>query len=474
MRHGIGLRTLAGLAVAALTSVTSTLFAGGTPLTTELVANGLARPDFVTHAPGDFDRIFIVEQRSGSTGRIRIVDLATDTLLATPFLSISGVNTSSEQGLLGLAFHPDYDNNGYFYVYYTSNALGSNRTHVVRYSVSANPNIADASSAQTVLLISQPFTNHNGGWMGFGPNDGYLYIGTGDGGDACDPGQRAQDITNQLLGKMLRIDVDGDDFPADPDKNYAIPASNPFVGITGDDEIWAYGLRNPWRCDFDDETGDLYIADVGQNAREEIDFQPASSTGGENYGWDCREGTGCAVSISFQCSGTSVGCSCTGVSSVDPIQEYTHGSGCSISGGVVYRGCKIPDLAGTYFYADHCSNTIWSFRGPAVADFEVRTAELDPPGALSITGISSFGEDAYGEVYICDLFGGEVFRIVANNGAGFAGDDCDMNGIADSCEILDGSSADANSNGIPDVCESAPCPWDCTPPGGNGIVNIDD
>ena len=246
----------------------------GEALTTELVVSGLARPVQVVAAPNDYDRIFIVEQRSGSTGRIKIFNLDTGTLNSTPFLSVS-VNTSSEQGLLGLAFHPNYESNGYFYVNYTA----SGGTYIKRYTVSSNPDIADSSSAYTIMNISQPYSNHNGGWLGFGP-DGYLYIGTGDGGSGGDPGNRAQDITNQKLGKMLRIDVDGG-------SPYAIPSDNPFVGVTGDDEIWAYGLRNPWRCNFDRATGDLWIGDVGQNAYEEITFQPASSNGGENYGWRC-------------------------------------------------------------------------------------------------------------------------------------------------------------------------------------------
>ncbi|MEM7228436.1 MAG: PQQ-dependent sugar dehydrogenase [Planctomycetota bacterium] len=474
MRKAIATRLTAGLLLAASTA---TAMAGGTPLTTERVASGLARPLYVTHAPGDFDRAFIVEQRSGTTGRIRILNLNTGTVNATPFLSVPSVSTSSEQGLLGLAFHPDYQNNGEFFIYYTTNS-GGNAAIVQKHTVSANPDIANATG-DTILRMPQPFTNHNGGWMGFGPNDGYLYIGTGDGGSACDPGERSQDITNQLLGKMLRIDVDGDDFPTDSLRDYSIPADNPFVGVTGDDEIWAYGLRNPWRCAFDRETGDLYMADVGQNAREEVNVQLASSTGGENYGWDCEEGLVCA-SVSFQCNSFDNGCGCGAAGLVDPVFQYTHGQGCSITGGNVYRGCAIPDLAGTYFLGDHCSNTIWSFEGVNAANVQIRTAELDPP-SFAIGSISGFGEDAYGEMYICDLFGGEVFKIVADNAAGFAGPDCNMNGIADACEVLDGTEADVDGNEIPDVCEEPviTCPWDCTPDNGdgtfgNGVVNIDD
>ena len=250
----------------------------GTGFTSIRLVTGLARPVQVVAPPNDFDRIFIVEQRSGSTGRIRIFNLDTNTLNSTPFLSLT-VSTSSEQGLLGLAFHPNYDQNGQFYVNYTAS---NGDTYIKRYTVSSNPDIADSGSGYTIMTIDQPYTNHNGGWLGFGP-DGYLYIGTGDGGSGGDPGNRAQDITNQKLGKMLRIDVDGG-LP------YSNPPSNPFVGITGDDEIWAYGLRNPWRCSFDSETGDLWMGDVGQNAYEEVSFQPVTSTGGENYGWRCYEG----------------------------------------------------------------------------------------------------------------------------------------------------------------------------------------
>ncbi|HIN09115.1 MAG TPA: sugar dehydrogenase [Phycisphaerales bacterium] len=364
---------------------------GDVPLSTELVVNGLTRPVQVVAPPNDYDRIFIVEQRSGSTGRIKIFNLDTGTLNSTPFLSVS-VNTSSEQGLLGLAFHPNYAQNGYFYVNYTA----SGGTYIKRYTVSSNPDIADSGSAYTIMSFSQPYSNHNGGWLGFGP-DGYLYIATGDGGSGGDPGNRAQDITNQRLGKLLRIDVDGG-------SPYAVPPDNPFVGVTGDDEIWAYGLRNPWRCNFDRETGDLWIGDVGQNAYEEVTFQPASSNGGENYGWRCYEGNHSYNTSGCPSSGTMV----------FPIWEYSHSSGCSITGGAIYRGSAIPSLQGTYFFADYCTSKIWSLRydGSAVYDYQDRTSELDPSGSTSISSIVGFGEDAAGEMYICDL-NGEVFRITA-------------------------------------------------------------
>ena len=271
--------------------------------------------------------------------------------------------------------------------------------------MSNDPEVADPGSALILLTIFQPFSNHNGGWIGFGPNDGFLYISTGDGGSAGDPGNRAQDITNQLLGKMLRIDVDGNDGPGG---NYGIPAGNPFVGITGDDEIWAYGLRNPWRSSFDRATGDLYIADVGQNAWEEIDFQPADSTGGENYGWRCYEGD-----HTFNAGGCP-----PAKTMVFPIHEYSHALGRSLTGGYVYRGCAIPTLDGTYFFADYVFTRLWSFSydGNNVSNFTSRFAELSPSSdGFAINQISSFGEDARGELYIVDQgsgFDGQVFKVV--------------------------------------------------------------
>jgi glucose/arabinose dehydrogenase len=382
--------------------------ATGADLTTQRLVTGLARPVFVCAAPGDSDRIFIVEQRSGSTGRIRVFDRTTNSLLSTPFLSMT-VSTASEQGLLGMAFHPDYASNGYFFVNYT-NSGGS--TVIARYTVSgSNPNVASPSSATTVMTISQPYTNHNGGCIQFGP-DGYLWIGTGDGGSGGDPGNRAQDITGQLLGKMLRINVDS--LP------YTSPASNPFVGTTGDDEIYSYGWRNPWRFSFDSLTGDFYSADVGQNAWEEVDVVGGSDGIGGNFGWRCYEGdhtyntSGCPSSSTM----------------IFPVHEYAQGGSpyrCSITGGVVYRGSEIPDLQGTYFFGDYCSNQIWSFvwdGGGGINSLQDRTSEL-APNAGSIASISSFGEDADGNIYICDL-GGEVFVIQADapTGACCVGTSC--------------------------------------------------
>ncbi len=381
------------------------------------VASGLSRPLYVTTPAADTGRLFIVEQH---TGRIRIMNLDAGAVNPTPFLDIDGLSTGNEQGLLGLAFHPDYATNGFFYVNFTQT---DGTTVIRRYQVSANnPDIADPSTATTVMTYAQPFSNHNGGWLGFGP-DGYLYIASGDGGSGNDPGNRAQDITDQKLGKLLRIDVNGDDFPADPARNYAIPNDNPFVGAAGDDEIWAYGLRNPWRPSFDRLTGDLYIADVGQNQVEEINFQPASSRGGENYGWRVMEGTRCNI------SGDPL--PCNDPDFIRPIHEYTHSGppdgGFSITGGYVYRGPIVP-LQGIYFFADYVSNQIWSFRFDGVnkTDFANRTAEL-AADVGTVRSISSFGEDALGNLYITNLDDGEVFKIVCESErSGDFDADCDI------------------------------------------------
>jgi glucose/arabinose dehydrogenase len=390
--------------------------AAGAGIAVKRVASALDRPLYVTAPPGDTGRLFIVEQH---TGRIKILNLGTGVINATPFLDIDGLATGNEQGLLGLTFDPNYAANGFFYVNFTQT---NGTTNIRRYQVSASdPDVADAASSTTVMTYAQPFSNHNGGWLGFGP-DGFLYISSGDGGSGNDPGNRAQDITDQRLGKILRIDINDDDFPADATRNYAIPADNPFVGRIGDDEIWAYGLRNPWRPSFDRLTGDLYIADVGQNQREEINFQPASSRGGENYGWRVMEGTRCNIPGDLL--------PCDDASFTPPIHEYSHTSapdgGFSVTGGYVYRG-PIPDLQGIYFFADYVSSQIWSFRfdGTNKTDFANRTAEVSAD-AGSVQSISSFGEDASGNLYIVDL-DGEVFRIVCPSlRTGDFDEDCDI------------------------------------------------
>jgi len=407
------------------------------------IVEGLANPVYVTHAPGDPDRLFVLEQNTGS---IRIVDLSTGTIDPTPFLTVTGLVSGGEQGLLGLAFHPEYAENGQLFVYYT-NAGGD--LALVRYTADPdNPNLAVAASAQPVLTIAHPGqTNHNGGWIGFGP-DGYLYVAVGDGGGSNDPNGNGQN-TDALLGKILRLDVDGDAFPADPLKTYAIPADNPFAGATpGADEVWHYGLRNPFRASFDRETGALYIGDVGQGAWEEVDYA-APGAKALNYGWDIREGAH---------GGTLPG-------AVDPIHEYGHvgapNGGNVITGGYVYRG-PIESFQGVYFFADFGSRQIWSFRydGTTKTEHTNRTASL-VPDAGTIGPVSSFGEDAVGNLYIVD-HAGEVFRLGVGPGTGgqpalFSGaaNTVNLNAVTDGA-YLPGSQYDAgNGNDVVTLPDSA-------------------
>ena len=385
------------------------------------VASGLSDPVFVTHAPGETDRMFVLEQGSAGTARIKTLDQSTGA--TSTFLTITGLQTGGERGLLGLAFHPDYANNGHFYVNVTDNG----RTEIRRYTADGDPSTATSasvSSVQNVISFNQPFSNHNGGWIGFNPqiNPGdpqYLYIASGDGGSGGDPQNNSQTITNNLLGKMLRIDVDGDDFPASSTSNYAIPNDNPFVGVAGDDEIWAYGLRNHWRNSFDRNTGDLWMGDVGQGAREEINFQPASSTGGENYGWRVLEGTNC-----FDNSATDGNPRCNDPSLVDPIYEYNHNGGqfggFSVTGGYVYEG-QADRFDGQYFFSDFLTNRLWSI-DPYAVDPSASVLNRDsvlPENISSLNGVSSFGEDGNGEMYVVSYNNGRIYRVETTSQSAF-------------------------------------------------------
>ena len=342
----------------------------------QTVASGLSSPVLAVSPSGD-TRLFIVEK----TGRIRILE--NGSLLTRPFLDVSGlVSKGSEQGLLGLAFHPDYAVNGRLFINYTD---GSGDTRIAEYVASADPNRADVASRREILFVDQPSSNHNGGMIGFGP-EGYLWIGMGDGGGSGDPSENAQN-PNTLLGAMLRIDVDG----ASP---YGIPPDNPYADGGGRPEIWSNGLRNPWR--FTHDGGNVYIGDVGQNAWEEINVVGAGVPG-VNYGWNPTEGAHCFDPPS--------GCSVAGLTL--PVLEYGHSEGCSVTGGFVYRGSAIPGLQGHYFYGDFCSGWIRSFvYGGAVTNATDWTSELGTVGSLS-----SFGVDALGEIYVLSL-SGTVSKIV--------------------------------------------------------------
>ena len=379
--------------------------AEGIPLLLELFASGLDNPVSITNAGAGDGRLFVNEKE----GRIRIVQ-AEGRLVSEPFLDISGrVTSEGEEGLLGLAFHPNYASNGYFFVNYTNLTKNVRRTRISRYRVSDDPNLADPNSEDILLTVIQPASNHNAGDIHFGP-DGYLYIPLGDGGGGGDQDNNAQNLVT-ILGKIVRIDVDSldgnlaADCPGIGSGNYRIPAKaptpNPFIDTLGAcDEIWATGLRNPWRSSFDRLTGDFYIGDVGQNQREEIDFQPEDSRGGENYGWRCYEG-----SSPFNL---------TGCGSIDsyrfPIFDYAHieatdrCSG-SVTGGYVYRGSKYPSLYGRYFLVDFCQGTFWDLE--RVGDIWRPTEHLNVKEA----GYSAFGQDSQGEIYLANMFNGNLYRL---------------------------------------------------------------
>lgn len=340
-------------------------------------ATGFTNPVEITHA-GD-SRLFVVQQG----GLIKIVN-ANGTTNATPFLNLSSIiSTGGERGLLGLAFHPNYATNGYFFVNYTNTA---GNTVIARYSVSANPNVA--STTGTILMtITQPFSNHNGGSIKFGP-DGYLYIGMGDGGSGGDPGNRSQNISDNL-GKMLRIDVNSSVAPF-----YTNPTTNPYVGIAGNDEIWAIGLRNPWKFSFNRLNGDLWIADVGQNAIEEIDkiSSPLPNTG-INFGWRCYEGnstyntTGCAAASTM----------------TFPFTQYARSGGaCSVTGGYVYTGTLYPNFQNKYFFTDYCDDKIRMVNSAGT---------ITTTSSFSGNSFATFGEDVAGELYVAGISSGIIFKI---------------------------------------------------------------
>jgi glucose/arabinose dehydrogenase len=342
-------------------------------------ASGFAQPVQVVHAGDGSGRLFVVERG----GTVRIV--ADGETASGEFLDIGNRITTGhgEQGLLGIAFPPDYAEKGHFYANYTDTG---GDTVVSRFPLSDDPDRADEAGEQMLLQVEQPAGNHNGGQIAFGP-DGYLYIGLGDGGGGGDPDQNGQN-RDTLLGTILRIDVENGS------EDYAVPESNPF----GTD-VWAYGLRNPWRFSFDRDTGDLYIADVGQQFIEEINVQPADSGGGENYGWNIMEGSQCFSSASCDQSGLTL-----------PVAEYDHQDGdCSITGGYVYRGAQYPDLNGIYLYGDFCSGKLWGLR---------RGDDGWESELLRETGfsISTFGEDRQGEVYVADYASGTVYRVQQSGG----------------------------------------------------------
>lgn len=378
-------------------------------ITASRVASGLTLPVFAGAPTGEQDRLFVVEL----TGAIRVLDLNSNLLLATPFLDLSGVIAAGgEEGLLGLAFDPQFNQNGFIYVNFIN---ASHDTESRRYQVSAaDANKIDPATATTIIVIDQPDgrSNHKGGWLGFGP-DNYLYAALGDGGGGGDPDNLSQN-PDSLLGKMLRLDVRSDAFPSDPARNYAIPADNPFLGTAGADEIWALGLRNPWRNGFDRGLGDLYIADVGQNAWEEVDI----GAPGANYGWRRYEGPGDFSPTTELSIGVLT----------HPVYFYDRSVGQSITGGYVYRGSS-EGLHGQYFFADFSQGQLFTlqFYGSAWVATE-RTSQI-VPDAGRINNLSSFGEDGLGNLYAVDI-DGDIFRLMPSVVS------------ADQTDILDGQGGD--------------------------------
>jgi glucose/arabinose dehydrogenase len=373
-----------------------------------IVTSGIVNPMFATSPPGDPNRLFVAER----SGQIRVIDLRTNTLAPTPYLSIP-VSTEGERGLLGMAFDPNFATNGRFYVNYSAPAGADVGDQVIaRYEANGDPMTATTANPTELRMLrldrpSATTNNHNGGWIGFSPNNpDNLYIAVGDGGGSNDTFNTAQSLAS-LHGKMLRIDVNN----PSGGRNYGIPAGNPFAAGGGAPEIWAVGLRNPWRDSFDRATGDLWIADVGQNAREELDFQPAGATGGLNYGWAFREG---------DIAGPKAPPTPT-PATVEPIHVLTRSEGASITGGYVYRG-GIASLQGTYIFGDFITGRTWSFEydGTTLSELTERTTQLDPDGAGGFSWASrlaSFAEDANGELYMVALTTpnggtGAIYRIV--------------------------------------------------------------
>ncbi|HMN40333.1 MAG TPA: PQQ-dependent sugar dehydrogenase [Phycisphaerales bacterium] len=393
------IRTLTGAAV--LCSAAAAL--ATPPARLVRFSRDVPQPIFVTAPPGDSERIiaasrpgviYALDAQSGGADPVRVLDIA------------DRVSTENDNGLLGLAFDPAFATTGFLYINY--NSLDG-FVNLVRYHIDRTDGafIAEPQSAAVIWRYPRPL-GHNGGWIGFSPTNGYLYITSGDGDTGATPdfAGHAQSLTGERLGKVLRIDPSSDDFPADPDRNYHVPASNPFVNLAGDDEIWSYGVRNPWRASFDRTTGDFYFGDVGNGSWEEIDVEPAAGPGGRNYGWPCMEGNHCLGPTQ---------CDCNNPALIPPVWEGSHPSVASITGGYVYRGAAIPEFAGLYFFGDFVRSKYFSFRfvGGQAAELTERTAQFIPAGETRPAPlVASFGEDTAGELYLCSIYTGTIYKLV--------------------------------------------------------------
>jgi len=374
------------------------------PLDAELVVSGLRQPLFATHVQGDERHLLVLER----TGKLKVVDIITSQTRATPVLDLSSlVRLEGDGGVLGAAVAPGTGPSRALYIYYTSGAPGASPSAtatLARYTLDVATLVAAPASAQIILQYNRPRIGHNGGWIGFSPVDGYLYISLGDGGSAgtLDPTNASQTTSGMVFqGKVLRIDPAADAFASDPNRNYTIPADNPFVGTANDAEIWAYGLRNPWRCSFDRATGDLWVADVGEDAYEEVNIIPAGAGGG-NYGWRCMEGPDCTGADPCPCP-----------PSIAPSLTYNHDLGLSITGGYVYSGQLLPGLVGTYIFADFQLPKLFAYTpGGSLQNL---TPDIEPQPVTSprvLANLAAFGEDSRGEIYFMDFFNGRLFKIV--------------------------------------------------------------
>ncbi len=372
------------------------------PSRVKLLTSDVPSPIAVVAAPGESRYLYIASR----AGTVRVLERSSGLILPSPFLDVSAqVDLDVDNGLLGLAFDPGFAQNGYVYINYNNRA---GEIVLERHQADPGAAVAEPGTATTIWRYARPL-GHNGGWIGFSPINGLLYITSGDGGSGgtADLANRAQTIVDQPLGKILRIDPRADDFPADDTRNYAIPPSNPFVGVVGDDEIWAYGVRNPWRGSFDRLTGDFYFGDVGMDTMEEVNHEPAGSPGGRNYGWPCMEGT--------RCTGSTL-CSCGSPALTAPFFEYGHSIGLAVTGGYVYRGTAIPALQGLYFFSDYLSGRYWAARVPAdggPATVEDRSSDFIPTGASTpVRFVASWGEDQDGELYLCSIGLSRVYKVV--------------------------------------------------------------
>lgn len=372
------------------------------PMMVRVHSTGLQQPLAVTHAPGDPSTLYVAQR----LGRVAAVDVATGGLRAAAWLDLTSiVRAVGDGGLLGLAFDPDFVRSGHVYVYLTRQP--DSQGTLMRFTVNDVTRMPDPASGVVILTHPRNTGGHNGGWIGFSPLDGLLYLGLGDGGTGADadPLNGAQTLQGlPFLGKILRIDPTGDDFPLDPARNYRIPPSNPFVGTTSDPEIWAYGLRNPWRCTFDRGTGDLWIADVGHDLYEELNVERAGHPGASNYGWKCMEGPTCTT------FGRCGPCPVLGLTL--PSFAYDHDTGHSITGGIVYRGEAIPGLAGSYLFADWADGKLFTLGAASASGFEDVTSMVEPGGAPLLYTIAAIGEDASGEAYLADWLRGRLLKLV--------------------------------------------------------------